>query len=408
MMESYWIDTMQEKIHEFERLDVWELIPCPDLSMIIELKWIFQVKQDEFGGVLKNKARLIAKGYRQEEGIDFEESFAPVTRMEAIHIDNPTHVYRLKKELYGLNQASQAWSGKYVHHKSVKYVYHRIMNQEQIQQAAHDETLVPSADRVNISSTNMRIDPTLLQKEKTYQIYMQKFWFTAKKTKKTTFYEFDLANMKFHVDVELFRKVLGICPRVRGEEFVVPPSEEALLTFLIELGYKGRLNHLTSIVGILWGMFHKKNVGFVELSWEDFQYQIDYRQSKLRRRKIMPYPKFTKVIINHFPSLHKFIPKGLTSGLNIIKDDGVLNRVKFVKTGEDFQEFGRAIPDTMLTNEIKQSEALKAFIGYSVGLIPPKKTRGKGLKEKKKSVTPKKKDSMSTDDNKPASEEVSE
>ncbi|GKD14294.1 retrovirus-related pol polyprotein from transposon TNT 1-94 [Tanacetum coccineum] len=86
MLEPSWIDAMQEEIHEFERLQVWELVPCPDLVMLIKLKWIFKVKKDECGGVLKNKARLVAKGYRKEEGIDFEESFAPVSRIEAIRI----------------------------------------------------------------------------------------------------------------------------------------------------------------------------------------------------------------------------------------------------------------------------------------------------------------------------------
>nr|GEV28080.1 retrovirus-related Pol polyprotein from transposon TNT 1-94 [Tanacetum cinerariifolium] len=66
--------------------NVWELVPQPDCVMIIALKWIYKVKLDEYGDVLKNKARLVAKGYRQEEGIDFEESFAPVARIEAIHI----------------------------------------------------------------------------------------------------------------------------------------------------------------------------------------------------------------------------------------------------------------------------------------------------------------------------------
>ncbi|GJW19452.1 retrovirus-related pol polyprotein from transposon TNT 1-94, partial [Tanacetum coccineum] len=74
---------------------------------------ISQVKTDEFGGVLKNKARLVAQGFRQEEGIDFEESFASVARIEAIRIlvanDNPSHVYKLKKALYGLKQAPRAW-----------------------------------------------------------------------------------------------------------------------------------------------------------------------------------------------------------------------------------------------------------------------------------------------------------
>ncbi|GKC05781.1 retrovirus-related pol polyprotein from transposon TNT 1-94 [Tanacetum coccineum] len=77
---------MQEDLNKFERLEVWELVPRPDCVMIITLKWIYMVKLDELGGVLKNKARLVARGYCQEEGINFEESFAPVARLEAICI----------------------------------------------------------------------------------------------------------------------------------------------------------------------------------------------------------------------------------------------------------------------------------------------------------------------------------
>ncbi|GJR86627.1 retrovirus-related pol polyprotein from transposon TNT 1-94 [Tanacetum coccineum] len=86
MTEPSWIDAMQEEIHEFERLEVWELVSCPDNVFLIKLKWIYKVKTDEFGRVLKNKARLVAQGFRQEEGIDFKESFAPVARIEAIRI----------------------------------------------------------------------------------------------------------------------------------------------------------------------------------------------------------------------------------------------------------------------------------------------------------------------------------
>nr|GEW16083.1 retrovirus-related Pol polyprotein from transposon TNT 1-94 [Tanacetum cinerariifolium] len=141
---------MQEELHKFKRLEVWELVPRPDKVMVITLKWIYKVKLDELGGILKNKARLVARGYRQEEGIDFEESFALVARLEAIRIflaydaqknmivyqmdvktaflngnlreevyvsqpdgfvdsDNPNHVYKLKKALYGLKQAPRAW-----------------------------------------------------------------------------------------------------------------------------------------------------------------------------------------------------------------------------------------------------------------------------------------------------------
>ncbi|GKB43898.1 retrovirus-related pol polyprotein from transposon TNT 1-94 [Tanacetum coccineum] len=109
LMESYWIVAMQEELNKFERLEVWELVPRLDRVMIITLKWIYKVKLDELGDVLKNKARLVARGYRQEEGIDFEESFALVARLEAIYPENPNHVCKLKKTLYGLKQAPRAW-----------------------------------------------------------------------------------------------------------------------------------------------------------------------------------------------------------------------------------------------------------------------------------------------------------
>nr|GFA29860.1 hypothetical protein [Tanacetum cinerariifolium] len=92
LTQACWIEAMQEELHEFEHLEVWELVPRPDKVMVITLKWIYKVKVDELGGILKNKARLVTRGYRKEEGIDFEESFAP-----------------LKKVLYGLKQALRAW-----------------------------------------------------------------------------------------------------------------------------------------------------------------------------------------------------------------------------------------------------------------------------------------------------------
>nr|GEZ54460.1 hypothetical protein [Tanacetum cinerariifolium] len=86
LTQACWIEAMQEELNEFKRIEVWELAPRPDKVTVITLKWIYKVKLDELGGILKNKARLVARGYRQEEGIDFEESFAPVARLEAIRI----------------------------------------------------------------------------------------------------------------------------------------------------------------------------------------------------------------------------------------------------------------------------------------------------------------------------------
>ncbi|GKD10740.1 hypothetical protein Tco_1190425 [Tanacetum coccineum] len=88
------------------------------------------------------------------------------------------------------------------------------MHREQAQQAARDEKLVPIEDRVKIGKSNLRMDPTLTQKEEKYQVmldiikntpcYMQQFWFTIKKVKKSSFYQFDIDNKTCKIDVEVF------------------------------------------------------------------------------------------------------------------------------------------------------------------------------------------------------------
>ncbi|KAJ9551704.1 hypothetical protein OSB04_015749 [Centaurea solstitialis] len=145
-----WFMAMQEEINQFVRLKVWRLVPRPEGKSIIDTKWIFKNKKDEDNIVVRNKARLVAKGYRQQEGIDYNETFAPVARIEAIRMflayaahkdftvyqmdvktaflngvlkeevyvsqpegfvdqDHPEHVYILDKALYGLKQAPRAW-----------------------------------------------------------------------------------------------------------------------------------------------------------------------------------------------------------------------------------------------------------------------------------------------------------
>ncbi|GJV65116.1 retrovirus-related pol polyprotein from transposon TNT 1-94 [Tanacetum coccineum] len=84
MSNHSWIESMQDELHKFKRLDVWELVPRPDGKNIIAVKWLWKNKSDAENIVIRNKSRLVAKGYKQEEGIDFEESFAPVARLEAV------------------------------------------------------------------------------------------------------------------------------------------------------------------------------------------------------------------------------------------------------------------------------------------------------------------------------------
>ncbi|GJX47325.1 retrovirus-related pol polyprotein from transposon TNT 1-94 [Tanacetum coccineum] len=86
MTDHSWIESMQDELNQFERLQVWELVPRPKGKNIIVLKWIWKNKCDAENIVVQNKTRLVAKEYMQEEGIDFEELFAPVARLEAIQM----------------------------------------------------------------------------------------------------------------------------------------------------------------------------------------------------------------------------------------------------------------------------------------------------------------------------------
>nr|GEV20973.1 hypothetical protein [Tanacetum cinerariifolium] len=84
--DSAWIEAMQEELHQFDRLQVWELVNKPFGKSVIRLKWLWKNKKDEDQTVIRNKARIVSKRYAQEEGIDFEESFAPIERLEAVRI----------------------------------------------------------------------------------------------------------------------------------------------------------------------------------------------------------------------------------------------------------------------------------------------------------------------------------
>ncbi|GKF99594.1 retrovirus-related pol polyprotein from transposon TNT 1-94, partial [Tanacetum coccineum] len=77
---------MQEKLNQFKTNDVWELVPNPIDMTIIGTKWVYRNKLDENGVVTRNKAMLVAQGYNQQEGIDYDETYAPIARLESVRI----------------------------------------------------------------------------------------------------------------------------------------------------------------------------------------------------------------------------------------------------------------------------------------------------------------------------------
>nr|GEU74769.1 hypothetical protein [Tanacetum cinerariifolium] len=188
------------------------------------------------------------------------------------------------------------------------------MNAHEIQVTARDKKLVSSTERVKISSTNLRLETTVPQKEEKFQvvidiiknstcfkaftisadvleIFMQQSWYTIKKFQGTKSYEFLLANKKCRVDAEVFRKILGICLRV-----------------------KGTLYKYTNMY-----------VDHMSQPWrtltEDFAYQIDQMRERKSRRENIPYPRFTKVIINYFLKQHKYLFNIKYQHYHTIKDD---------------------------------------------------------------------------------------
>ncbi|GJV86377.1 hypothetical protein Tco_1530315 [Tanacetum coccineum] len=202
------------------------------------------------------------------------------------------------------------------------------------------------------------------------EVYMHQFWNSM--YKHDTFYRFKIDKKKrFKLNLEVFRNIFQICPRVQGREFDPLPFEEDTVSFLRELSYTGEINSLNDVVvdqmhqpwrnfaalinrslsgktsgldklrlsraQILWGMFHQKNVDYMELLWEDFIYQIENRV----------YKKQEKIIISE-----------------------------------------AVLPECLTSPKVKESKAYKTYLGHTTGVVPPKITR------KFKKTSPSKKDSI--------------
>ncbi|GKA26149.1 hypothetical protein Tco_0712258, partial [Tanacetum coccineum] len=262
----------------------------------------------------------------------------------------------------------------------------KITNPQETQQvAARDEKWVPSADRVKIRSTNLRLETIVPQKEETFQVMIDVI------KNSTCFKAFTISANKCRVDAEVFREILDICPRVEGEQFTKLQNDDDTLALLLDLGYKGPLHKYTNIYvdrmsqpwRTLAAIIRKSLSGKTTSNDRLRKSRIDIMKERRSRRENMPYPRFTKIIINHFLKQHKFLSNLKYQHYHIIKDDGIISRLKFVRIGEDYHEYELEISDVMLNDTIKQSESYQMFIKISTSQIPPKKNKGKGSQGKK-------------------------
>ncbi|GJX91441.1 hypothetical protein Tco_0344767, partial [Tanacetum coccineum] len=292
------------------------------------------------------------------------------------------------------------------------------------QQQALDDALVPREQHLRIGNCNYRLSTTFKPKEPTFQvaldvlsltpfyqaflitasvpaIYMHEFWATVSYHKHNIKFKMNKKNYSF--DLETFRDMLQICPNLPRQKFVDPSFDEEILAFIRELGYSGNVKSLSDIkvdtlpqpwttfgiiinkclsgkvtgldllclsrAQILWGMYHQKYVDYVYLLWEDLVYQVENKVSK--KNKDMYYPRFTKVIINHFMSKDQSILRRNKVDLNMASNDPILTTMRFIPQHKVVQKYDAILPDTLTNQAMKESETYKTYYDLATGKVAP-------------------------------------
>nr|GEY21801.1 hypothetical protein [Tanacetum cinerariifolium] len=293
------------------------------------------------------------------------------------------------------------------------------------QQVALDEALVPSTQRLRIGRSNFILPSDIQSKESTMQvvydvlrscpffkaflvtadvpeIYMQEFWATAYVHQHSI--RFNLDNKKHIINLETFRDMLHICPRIPGQSFDDLPFEEDILEFLRFLEHSAQIRTLTDVninklfqpwrsfgavinkcltrksfgfdsfrfsqAQILWGLYHSRNIDYAFLIWEDFMYQVEHKNQK--KSNEMYYPRFTKVIIHHFMSKDLSILRRNKVNWDYVKDDILFLTIKMVSRHQNTQQYGAMLSIELTNEEIRNSKAYKEYYACATGEAAPK------------------------------------
>ncbi|GJR05156.1 hypothetical protein Tco_0528140 [Tanacetum coccineum] len=275
-------------------------------------------------------------------------------------------------------------------------------------QIALDDALVAPADRLKIGKCNLRLSSDVTSKEATLQvvydvlkltpfykafqvtadapeIYMQEFWASAYVHNRSV--RFKMNNKKHILDLDQFRDILQICPKVGNKKFEEPPLEKEILAFLANLGYSGEIRKITDVnvnklhqpwrsfaaiinkclsgkpsydslrlsqAQILWGMYNKKKVDYAYLMWEDFTYQIENKNTKKGN------------------AINKV-------NWHYARDDLIFTMINVISRNEDTQLYGAILPIELTNKDIRISESDKEYHAIASRKIPSKM---KGSKKK--------------------------
>ncbi|GKB91893.1 hypothetical protein Tco_0964165, partial [Tanacetum coccineum] len=233
------------------------------------------------------------------------------------------------------------------------------MDNTRAQQKALDDELVAPADRLKIGKSNLRLSSILKSKEPTLQvaldalkltpfynafeisadvpeIYMQEFWVTVSRHHSSL--RFKLNGKSHTVNVDNFRDMLKICPKLPGQIFEEPPLEEEILSFIRDLGHTGRSNLV---------------------------YQVENKNSK--KNNDMYYPRFTKVIVDYFMAKDQGIPRRNKMFWPYARDDFMFTTVRVISKHQDTQVYGAILPQHLTNQAMLESEAYMTYRAYATG-----------------------------------------
>nr|GFC65808.1 hypothetical protein [Tanacetum cinerariifolium] len=234
------------------------------------------------------------------------------------------------------------------------------------------------------------------------EIYMQEFWAIAKLHHNSIRFKID--TRKSVLDLEAFREMLHISPRIPNQPFADLPTEEEILDFLRLLGHSHDIRYLTDVnvnklyqpwrsfasvinkcltgkssgvdsfrlsqAQMLWGFYHRINIDFAYLIWEDFMYQVAHKSQK--RSNEMNYPRFTKVIIDYFITRKPSISRRNRIHWHYVRDDALFSTIKLVSRHQAIQQYGAILPIELTTAEIKNSKAYQEYHACAMGEAAPK------------------------------------
>nr|GEZ73938.1 hypothetical protein [Tanacetum cinerariifolium] len=242
------------------------------------------------------------------------------------------------------------------------------------QQVALDKALVPSAQRLRIGRSNFRLPSDIQSKESTLQVA------TAYVHQHSIRFKMDAR--KNIVNLEALREMLHISPRVSSAQIKTLTDVNVNKLYQPWRSFAAVINKcLTgknfgfdslrlSQAQILWGLYHKRNVDYAFLIWEDFVYQVEHKNQK--KTNEMYYPRFTKVIIHHFMTRKPLILRRNKVNWHYVRDDILFSTIKVVSRHQNTQQYGTILPIELTTEDIRNTKAYKEYYACATGEAAPK------------------------------------